>query len=130
MEFFLLAILAFAILCATLGVTRRRAARRADAASRGEKAQFPCRVSWRECTKRKSFVYGKIEVSESGAGLFMRPFRSPAPIPVGRVSEVTKSWRPGISMISYQPISGPEIRILLSEADVNALRRGLSEDHS
>lgn len=130
LEFFILAILAFAIVCVTLAVTRRRAERRADAVSRGARVRLPCRVSWQESTKRKSFVYGKIEMAESGTGRFIRPFRSPIAIPAGRVAAVKQSWRPGVSMLSYQPISGPEIRILLSEADADALRRGLSGDYS
>lgn len=125
MDALLVAVLALLSVTAVVAATRRRASARAGDVSRGAKVGFPCRVSWRAVTGRRSFVYGKISTGGSGS-FFVRPFRSPVPVPEGSVVRTEKSWRAGMSVLTYRTAGGAELRVMVSDADVPALSSGLN----
>ncbi|MFJ2770900.1 hypothetical protein [Streptomyces sp. NPDC087300] len=104
---------------------RKRAAGRAEAHSSGQAAAaFPCRVSWKSGTGRKSSVYGKIHVEANEPLRFARRFHAPLPLPREGTLQTEESWRPGNTVLHFRTADG-DIRILANSVDAASLTRAI-----
>ncbi|GAA0613244.1 hypothetical protein [Streptomyces crystallinus] len=105
-----------------MSVQRRRAAERSTQLRAGNRAQIPCRITWKQGTGSRGSVYGKLTAApDGGQAVFIRPMRQALPLPAGRIAETANSWRAGNTDLLYRTSDGQEIRIMTSAADTETV---------
>lgn len=121
-EMFLLLAVAGVTTRVVMSVQRRRAADRAARLRDGNRAEIPCRVTWKQGTGSRGSVYGRLSAApDGGQVVFVRPLRAAVPVPAGRIAETADSWRAGNTDLLYRTLDGQEIRIMTSAADAKAV---------
>lgn len=120
-EFLLLSIVACCAAKIVHSVTRKRAARRSIEAAESASTKFPCRISWKPEIGKEGFVYGKIIAGTDGDLMFSRRKGRLVNLPHSEWVHREASWRPGLSILRYTVPGKGDVRILLSEVDVDTI---------